>query len=230
MAVILQLLDEGADVEAMPEERRPAVGDMVLVVSEKGKGNLATITEDKFNSRSEREIILQGVSCGNDWPSTRVGTTLQMTALTAAAGSGNVALTRLLLDRGAKADGKSGQAARRAAKGREIMALLAEHGATLTLFEECRDGNMSAIAQLMNGGADVEAVPKKRCPEIGDVVWIVGGQGAGSVATIANRVVDERGKNIYELQGANCSCGGYTEAQVSLQVTALTATAASGNV
>ena len=58
-----------------------------------------------------------------------------------------------LLARGAKADGASGAAALRFAKSDEAKALLREHGATLTLHEECRDGNVAAIAQLLDGGA-----------------------------------------------------------------------------
>ena len=78
-------------------------------------------------------------------------------ALKAFAAGGHVEAVRLLLERGAKADGESGAAALRAAASDEVKALLREHGATLTLPEECRDGNVAAIAQLLDGGADVEA-------------------------------------------------------------------------
>ena len=78
-------------------------------------------------------------------------------ALKASAAGGHVEAVRLLLERGAKADGKSGAAALRAATSDDVKALLREHGATLTLHEECHDGNVAAIAQLLDGGADVEA-------------------------------------------------------------------------
>ena len=71
-------------------------------------------------------------------------------------GGSGVELMRLLLERGAKADGESGAAALRAAKSDEVKALLRAHGALLTLPEECRDGNVAAIATLLDGGADVE--------------------------------------------------------------------------
>ena len=65
-----------------------------------------------------------------------------------------------------------------------MKALLCEHSATLTLHEECRGGNMAAIAQLLDSGADVEAMPEERRPTVGDVVLIVDGEGKGSLATI----------------------------------------------
>ena len=43
------------------------------------------------------------------------------------------------------------------ATGDEVKVLLREHGAMLTLQEECRDGNVAAIVTLHDGGADVEA-------------------------------------------------------------------------
>ena len=64
---------------------------------------------------------------------------------------------QLLLQRGATADGASGTVALRAAKSDGVKALLREHGATLTLPEECRAGNMAAISTLLDGGADVES-------------------------------------------------------------------------
>ena len=54
---------------------------------------------------------------------------VQVTALTAAACGGHVEAVRLLLARGAKADGASGAAARRAAKSDEVKALLRAAGA-----------------------------------------------------------------------------------------------------
>ena len=80
-------------------------------------------------------------------------------ALSAAAEGGHVEVARLLLERGATADGKSGATnaeALRLAKGNKMKDLLREHGATLTLEEECRDGNVVAIKKLLNvnGGAD----------------------------------------------------------------------------
>ena len=97
----------------------------------------------------------------------------------------------------------------------------------LTLLEECRDGNAAAIAQLLDGGADVEAMPEKRRPIVGDVVRIVSGEGAGSVATVTSD--DHDGKH-FGLRGASCGSGYYKEAQVSVQVTALTAAAWGGHV
>jgi hypothetical protein len=139
-----------------------------------------------------------------------------------------VEAVRLLLDRGAKADGESGAPALRAATSDDVKALLREHGAMLTLLEECRDGNAAAIAQLLDGGADVEAgTSEERRPTVGDEVLIVSGEGAGSVATITR---DDHDSAPYKLQGASCGSGWYKETQVSVQVTALTAAAAGGHV
>ena len=96
-----------------------------------------------------------------------------------------------------------------------------------SLLEECRDGNAAAIAQLLDGGADVEAEAEERRPTVGDVVRIVGGQGASSVATITH---DDQDSQPYKLQGASCGSDWYKEAQVSVQVTALTAAAGGGHV
>ena len=73
------------------------------------------------------------------------------TPLTWAAAGGHVEALRLLLERGA-----SGAAALHATKSDEMKALLREHGATLTLPEECRAGNTTAIATLLDGDAEWE--------------------------------------------------------------------------
>ena len=83
-------------------------------------------------------------------------------------------------------------------------------------------GNAAAIAQLLDGGADEE-----RRPTVGDVVRVVGGVGAGSVATVT---VQHTGGELFKLQGASCGSGWYVEAQISVQVMALTAAAAGGHV
>ena len=103
------------------------------------------------------EKFLRRASCSSDcYKEAQV--TVQVPALMAAVVGGHVEAARLLLERGAKADGESGAMARRAARGnKEIVALLHEHGATLTLHEECRDGNVAAITALLDGGADIEA-------------------------------------------------------------------------
>ena len=124
VAAIAQLLDGGADVEAMPEERRPTVGDEVLIVDGQGKDSLATITQD----HSFWGYKLKGASCGSDWYK-EAQVTLQVTALTAAAAGGHAEAVQLLLDRGAKADGASGAAALRAAKTDELKAILRSAGA-----------------------------------------------------------------------------------------------------
>jgi ankyrin repeat protein len=150
------------------------------------------------------------------------------TPLCSAATGGQLEAVQLLLDRGAKLDGDSGAAALRAAASDEVKVLLRDHGATLTLLEECRDGNVAAIAALLDGGADVEAgTSEERRPTVGDEVLIVSGKGAGSVATITR---DYEDSEPYQLQGASCGSDWYTEAQVSQQVTALTAAAAGGHV
>jgi ankyrin repeat protein len=151
-------------------------------------------------------------------------------ALKASAAGGRIEAMRLLLERGAKADGESGTAVLRAATSVDVEALLREHGATLTLPEECRDGNAAAIAQLLDGGADVEAVAEKRRPTVGDVVRIVNGGGVGSVATITEEGKYDDGSSGYKLQGASCGSDWYMKAQVSVQVTALTAAAAADHV
>jgi hypothetical protein len=114
---------------------------------------------------------------------------------------GHAEAVRLLLECGANAGGESGAPALRAATSDDVKALLREHGATLTLLEECRDGNAAAIAQLLDGGAVVGAVAEERRPTVGDVVLIVGGQGKGSVATITR---DDHDRMPYMLQSASC--------------------------
>jgi ankyrin repeat protein len=153
-------------------------------------------------------------------------------ALKASAAGGHMEAVRLLLERGAMAGGESGLAARRAAKGCEVMALLHQHGATLTLLEECHDGNTAAIAQLLDGGADVEAgTSEERRPTVGDEVLIVAGEGAGSVAIVTYIGDDWHDKGgYYSLEGESCSTDYYKEAQVSVQVTALMAAACGGHV
>ena len=139
MAAIAALLDGGVDVGAMPEERRATVGDMVLIVSGKGEGSLATVTE-AIEAEGEAYFKLEGASCGSDncykepanvTPPRHMdgSVTLQVTALTAAAAGGHVEALRLLLERGAKADGASGAAALRVAKTDELKAILRSAGA-----------------------------------------------------------------------------------------------------
>jgi ankyrin repeat protein len=152
-------------------------------------------------------------------------------ALSAAATANHAEAVRLLLDRGAKADGESGAPALRAATSDDVKALLREHGATLTLLEECRDGNAAAIAQLLDGGADMEAKGDSGArPTKGDEVLIVSGEGAGSVATVTFIGFDQGGNTNISLEGAMSSTEFYKEAQVSVQATALTVAACGGHV
>ena len=161
VAAIATLLDGGADVEAKGDGWwRPTEGDEVLIVDGEGKGSLATIAKGLSDEgdHDEQFFQLKGASCAtgrHDWYE-KAQVTL-MTALAAAAVGGHLEAVRLLLERGAKADGESGAATLHAAKGDEVTALLREHGATLTLPEECRDGNVAAIMALLDGGADIEA-------------------------------------------------------------------------
>jgi ankyrin repeat protein len=310
VTAIATLLDGGADVEAMPEKRRPTVGDEVLIVGGKGKGSLATIAHDYHDSERYK---LQGASCGSGYYK-EAQVTLQ--ALTAAALGGHLEAVRLLLDRGAKADGEGGAAALRLAKGDAVKELLYKHGAILTLVEECRNGNVAAIATLLDGGADVQGesgAPALRAaksddvkallrergamhtlveecrygnvtaiaqlldggadvnakgswlggglrPTVGEEVLIVSGKGTGSFAIITKdnprdeqrreqeredreqeREDRERGVIIipssadktsppFTLEGASCGSCGYNEAQLTLQMTALSAAAAGGHV
>jgi ankyrin repeat protein len=97
------------------------------------------------------------------------------------------------------------------------------------LLEECRDGNVAAIAALLGGGADVEAgTSEERRPTVCDVVLIVDGEGKGSVATVTKQLTLYG--ELYLLQGARCGSGYYQTAQVSVQVTALAVAAAGGHV
>jgi hypothetical protein len=96
----------------------------------------------------------------------------------------------------------------------------------LTLHEECRDGNAAAIAQLLDGGADVEAKGDIGArPTVGDVVRIVGGEGKGSVTT----VTCDDGSNWVPLQ-LQGRPGLYNVDQCLVHVTALTAAACGGHV
>jgi hypothetical protein len=92
------------------------------------------------------------------------------TPLRAAAAAGSVPAARLLLERGAKADGESGAAALRAAKSDEVKALLRAHGAVGSLLDECTAGNVAGIAKLLDGGANIEAPHDKGRPTVGDTV------------------------------------------------------------
>jgi hypothetical protein len=68
-------------------------------------------------------------------------------------------VTALLALPGAKTGGEIANTALRAAEeSEEVQAFLREHGATLTLNEECHAGNAAAIAQLLDAGAGVEAM------------------------------------------------------------------------
>jgi hypothetical protein len=66
-------------------------------------------------------------NCGSGWYK-EAEVTLQVTPLTAAAAGGHVEAVRLLLERGAKADGESGAAALRFAKSDEVKGLLRAAG------------------------------------------------------------------------------------------------------
>jgi hypothetical protein len=127
-AAIAQLLDGGADVEAVAEERRPTVGDMVRIVDGEGKGSLATVTYIGADWHDKGGYyILKGESCSTKYYK-EAQVSVQVTALTAAASADHVEVVRLLLERGAKADGESGAAALRAATSDDVKALLAPAG------------------------------------------------------------------------------------------------------
>jgi hypothetical protein len=127
----------GADIEAPLGEGRPTVGNVVRTVSGDGVDSLATVTED---DRSSIPYKLEGDSCGSGWY-TEAQVTLRVTPLCFAAVVCSLPAVRLLLERGAKADGESGAVALRAATSDDVKTLLREHGATLTLHEECKTDN-----------------------------------------------------------------------------------------
>jgi hypothetical protein len=124
-------------------------------VGKRGAGSHATIT-DASTLGLAVSYKLRGVNCNSDLYE-EAHVTLHGTALIAAVVGGHTEVVQLLLERGAEAGGANGAAALRNAKGNNrVQALLREHGAMLTLHEECLGGNMALVAQLLNDGENVE--------------------------------------------------------------------------
>ena len=131
VAVVAQLLDDGADVEATDDSGTTPLS----AAAASGQLEVTRLLLDR-GAKVKKADGKSGAA-----------------ALSEAAAHGHVEVARLLLDRGATADGKSGApnaAALRLAKGKKMKALLRERGARLTLPEECRDGNLAAIRMLLN--------------------------------------------------------------------------------
>jgi hypothetical protein len=93
----------------------------VRIVGGEGAGSLATITKD--NGDGVEPYKRQGASCGSAWYK-EAQVTLQTTPLCVAAAAGSVPATRLLLERGATADGESGAAALYVVAGDEVKVLM----------------------------------------------------------------------------------------------------------
>jgi ankyrin repeat protein len=100
-------------------------------------------------------------------------------------------------------------------------------GNAATLMSACHGGHLDVVVQLLAAGVDANT----KCdgegrPAVGDEVRVVGGQGAGSFATVTGtaggpHIMDYRRPWSFKLEGVGCGSEDYMAEQIVLQVAPL---------